>query len=1411
MATPTPVRHLPGAFINTPAPANDATRRNLFGDATAGGPRLGPLGRDPSRPAPGPPQPPGPPAQPGLQLIPDNAAQPPVLRAAKVVNDLLQSDERYPELNSLCHLRTSSEYDLAMLDPGLAPFHKPTMYPIPDRVFENFDRGQIATSMGLFTEINHAWVTIDNALYLWDYTHPDPELIGYEESPHTITTLALVRPKGDVFVNTITHILVLATATEMILLGVSATPTPNGSHTVNLYSTRMTLHKGSLDVSYIVGSADGRIFFGGNNDTDVHELYYQQEEKWFSSRCGKINHTHPGWSSVVPKLPHPSTLLPSPSSLWTPKTNESLADMVIDDSRKLLYTLSNTSTIRVYQIEGLYKLNKCIEKDRTTCFNETTHFVSGSPLLTNNLTIVSISPISAKESFNLHLVALTSTGCRIFLSATSSSSTSGSAPQSMQVQFVKFPPSADQAPQAQQAGDGAFLNVSSQALTTSRFGQRFAPGYFFDFVAKADNPNTDILFVAAPDTGRIKLQHSSVAQNDRAMRYHESANFIDLGQGVRVLAVGSITPPFAAAGQPVGFGNELAVQFDQAPSEFAIMTNMGIHIIRRRRMVDIFATVIRKAASEDTVKHETTRFIHLYGRNETVSTALAIACGQGNDLRNGAARVIDQVTQDRARSVFIDFGGDPTVTETDSINLSARHHALGLYLTRLVRMLWKSRVISQGLDAAGAVSVRSSVPLTKLNSVQENLDRLRNFLETNRGVIKGLNGPQDLANAQNRLAEIAMQSEHQGLHSLQRLMRNIAEGISFVLMLFDERVAEIFVRLDAPTQTALRELTYEQLFSQEAGRDLAKLLVKAIVNRNIESGANVETVADALRRRCGSFCSPDDVVVFKAQEQLKRASEQAGNPNHLRQLLGESLRLFERVAGSLTLANLHGAVQQYLDLQYYAGAIQLCLRVAQEKDRGNTALSWINDGRPPNDARQAAFNERRSCYDLVHEVMQRLDAASAREPELVDGRPTLAATKRNEAYNVVNGSDDEVFHFDLYEWYIEQNWTDRILAIDSPHVITFLQRLAATEAHHADLLCRFYTHRGRFYEAAEVQAELAKNEVLEIGIKDRITLLSRAKGNASVSTVGISRQHQQVLNHDVTTLLEIAHIQDDLLERLKADGRIPDDRKRDCEQALNGPILSLTELFNGFAEPANYYDLSLLIYHAADHHAPRLIADTWRSLINAAHYETEEAYRTWQERGRPADEADVGPPPLPYEHVVNKVQDIAHRTSMNNHVFPIDTVLTILCEYAINEHQNEEIQADPTWPVLLFVNNLGVAHAIVTRVLERILDAQEAPFTGRRRKAVVRWILMACELWVREVERRGLDGQQGGGNIGRWTVQLLSRAVEAMREIAATERAANRPEHELEAQGLMAAAMELAAKINQVLGLEEARPGRGGW
>ncbi len=52
--------------------------------------------------------------------------------------------------------------------------------------------------MGLFAELNHAWVTMDNALYLWDYTNPDPDLIGVEEQPYNIATVKLVVPRAGV-------------------------------------------------------------------------------------------------------------------------------------------------------------------------------------------------------------------------------------------------------------------------------------------------------------------------------------------------------------------------------------------------------------------------------------------------------------------------------------------------------------------------------------------------------------------------------------------------------------------------------------------------------------------------------------------------------------------------------------------------------------------------------------------------------------------------------------------------------------------------------------------------------------------------------------------------------------------------------------------------------------------------------------------------------------------------------------------------------------------------------------------------------------------------------------------------------------------------------------------------------------
>ena len=77
-------------------------------------------------------------------------------------------------------------------------------------------------------------------------------------------------------------------------------------------------------------------------------------------------------------------------------------------------------------MENPEKLSKVIEKDKVSCLRDITHMIdlrnNGSILLNDRVEIVSLSPISSTEASKLHLMALTNTGCRLFLSATSSAS-----------------------------------------------------------------------------------------------------------------------------------------------------------------------------------------------------------------------------------------------------------------------------------------------------------------------------------------------------------------------------------------------------------------------------------------------------------------------------------------------------------------------------------------------------------------------------------------------------------------------------------------------------------------------------------------------------------------------------------------------------------------------------------------------------------------------------------------------------------------------------------------------------------------------------------------------------------------------------------------------------------------------------
>ncbi|MCJ1419694.1 hypothetical protein MMC32_006050 [Xylographa parallela] len=1313
-AAQTPQRPLPGGFPQTPAPG-----RYQSGASGPAFPRAGsnPAFQQSQNVPQHATQQPAQSSQQNGQVAAKSTTRTldPIARASKTVNETLDQESRYPELDTYLGQGISSEYDVSA-EAAWAPFQKIKTYPIPDRIFEQYNHSQLRTMMGLFAEFNHAWVTIDNACYLWDYTHPNPDLVGFEEQPNSITAVRLVTPRPGVFVPSVTRLLVVATTVDLILVGLSSDSIPNGGRKVSLFQTRMSLPIRGMDVNLIEGSAaTGRILFTGRSDNDVYEFTYQQEEKWFQSRCGKINHTSKGITTLTP------------SFLFTQRQEqEHTVQMVIDDSRRLLYTLSSRSTVRVFHMKPDSKLDLVITKTLTDVLNNIGHMTSPTDLISRDMAIVAIATVSAQEASKIHLIMTTSTGCRLFMSATTSYGyvikDPLNTPTSMQLQHIKFPPPMQQQPSSHSTvGNTQGLNTSSKALIQTRTASRYAPGYSFSFVAREQHTQTDMLFVSAPDAGRIARPQEPPASS----RFAELGLWLNLGS--RAEDVGLTTRPFSASSTPSGFANELAVQYDKPASEIAILTNTGIQTFRRRRLVDIFATVIQVRGGADGLEAEVKNFIRLYGRSETAATALAVACGQGLDVTadSRVTSILDPEVLEKARTAFVEYGGKPMLNENllvdqflpsiDMVRPSPRHDGLAMYMARLVRSIWKALVAEESVYTTGGLAVLPTVSLARLREIQRDLIKLQEFLTSNRSFIDGLAGPEALGRVTTKQEGLSLRAEHRALHGLVLLLSNIIEGIAFVLALFDERIEEIVLSLSNETRQQFRTLTYAGLFCTMNGKELAKELVKSIVDRNIANGSNVDTVAESLRRKCGSFCSADDVVIFKAQEQLRRASETGSSSELGRNLLNESLRLFKQVSENLSMEQLQWAVEQYLPMEFYAGAIQLALSVAKESDRSNSALSWIQEGRSASDIRATAFANRKRCYDLIHQVIASLDAASQQHPGMVNGLEAEVSKRRAEAYTVIDTSDDQVFQIDLYDWYLSQGLADRLLDIQSPYLITYLERKATENITHADLLWRYYSQWNRPHDAAVIQLNLAKS-TFALTLNQRIEYLSQAKTNASTYTAGIGGQSRQSLLREVSDLLDVANIQDDVLQKLKGDIRVSPDRKLDVLGQVNGQILGLTELYNNYADQAGYYEICLLIYQAANHRNPIDIKNTWRNLFEKTHQEA----------------VDNGTA-YPYEVVADTVRSLGTRLGLSESTFPIADLVPLLERYTFESQRGI---GPSTWVVGTFLD-LHVPCETLFNVLEGMLYNDEGPFHGVNRRIISGDMLYVAQRWYADTARTG--------------------------------------------------------------------------
>ena len=356
-----------------------------------------------------------------------------------------------------------------------------------------------------------------------------------------------------------------------------------------------------------------------------------------------------------------------------------------------------------------------------------------------------------------------------------------------------------------------------------------------------------------------------------------------------------------------------------------------------------------------------------------------------------------------------------------------------------------------------------------------------------------------------------------------------------------------------------------------------------------------------------------------------------------------------------------------------------------------------------------------------------------------EGPYSSLARRRSEAYEVIDTTDDEAFQTDLYDWYLTQGRTDRILEIQSPYIVTYLERRSSDDIAHADLLWRYHTQSGHSHQAAEVQLALAKSE-FTLPLDRRIEYLSRAKANASTPTPGVARATRHALLRNISDLLDLANIQSDLLIRLKNDPRVPSDRQSAILSELNGRILTINVLYNQYADQASYYDLCLLIYQAADHRNPADIRSTWQNLIARTHEEAA--------AGAAVDtNSSASQDSQPYTAVASAVRTLGRRLNLDDAMFPIADLVPLLERYSLEFAQggpNNTNLAPRSW-VLDSLIDIAVPYSSIYHALESLFYNDEAPFHGRNRRFIARDLVAVVSRWLNDCDRRLRGAEVLGG------------------------------------------------------------------
>lgn len=1167
--------------------------------------------------------------------LPGLANLTPIELASEFIKYLLTYDSKTPVLEDIPDKTFSDEPNIYCFDKninGLGPFNsfeKIAMSGIPDKVLEelNVSEKKKNLNMGLFHEINRVWIISGNKFVLWNYLN-DSDYSIIDEIPNDILAVKLVKPKPDMFVNTVKNLLIVATTYNIYLLAISFQDSNFSG--LEIYNTDLSVSVNSINVdNFVFYEKANRIFFTGTGDgINVWEMKYCSDDGWFEKRCDKKCLTRTKLSNLLPMN-------------LTLDTSETILSIQVDESRDILYTLSSKSIIRAYTIKSDSLIGPVVVHASLP-----TKYCG--KLMAATSQIVSINVVAKNENNFFYLVAITLGGCRLYYSGV----INGGVVSGLSLTKIKYPSSKytleeisnmkaqleiqihekhllgfDKTKSISNVKSHLGYQKESQLLiSTNSKSKIVSPGIFIAAVQKQKtDPENNRLFISVPDYGLLNYYHKRV---ENATFYENIGIIYDIVQ---------LTPSFHATNTPAGYANYFATQYVTSPLHIAILTNKGVQIFKQRTPAEIFISL----------GENLTPFVQKYGLQEACSTALGIIC---NDQYPGSVKMT-------AFNFFVDvttFNGanNPTYNKPSmlllnrpetsdysfqNVKLSARYYGTVLLISRVFREIWSKSVfiVDKKATLPNGKQNEKYLESTKHYLAGINIEKAQviGFLNTAATLIKffeeyGNRIPyftkgRDSNKPLTREDEVTHQAETTVFNALYELVRIIKEAFSFLLILFDESLilgiegqsfafkdTIKFIPLDI--QKKLSQLTFNDLFvlSKET-KETVKEVFTSIINKNISNDISVDYLADSLQKNCSSFCSANDVLVFRAFEHLRKASSVgAADHDDKVQELEKAVKLLKNVGESLSMEELKEAVASMAKLNCFPEIVELILSITNIIDKNNIAMKYVKDGKPLNDERSVIYQKKVERYLLIFDILIQADAKSVElyeqlkkhTPYGVNGNLDsilLESTKvRDESYALCLKCDDVLFHYNFYDWFINHGWQKKLLDFDTPFILPYLKEKSMESAEILLLLSSYYSKRQFYFETAEELYKLAISD-FDLVLDQRVEYLAKANVYCNLVEQFNLRQKAVELLNSIQCNLDIASIQMDVVERIKIDNGLLDEQKIENIKELSKKIVNISALYNEFVDPLEYDDLCLVIFKESEYRNIDEINNKWDSFFES--------------------------------------------------------------------------------------------------------------------------------------------------------------------------------------------------------------------